>query len=51
MDDTRTAMEMLKSCGRYTSKQQYKTIKGQILSGNINAAMRGLDTVMKRKGM
>ena len=51
MTDTSAAMKMLKSCGRCISKQQYKTIKGQILSGNINAAMRGLDTVMKRKGM
>ncbi len=51
MNDTRAAIETLKSCGRYISKQQYKTIKGQILSGNIDAAMSGLETVMKRKGM
>lgn len=51
MNDTRAAMTTLKSCGQYISKQQYRTIKGQILSGNIDAAMKGLDKVMKRKGM
>ena len=50
MDDTRTAMKMLESYGRYLSKQQYRTIKGQILSGNITAAMKGLDKVLTRKG-
>lgn len=31
------------------SRQQTRTIKGQILSGNIDGAMRGLDKVLKKK--
>lgn len=50
MNDTRAAMTELKSYGKHITKQQYRTIKGQILSGDIDAAMRGLDRVLKRKG-
>lgn len=51
MNDTRSAMTMLRSFSSYLTKQQYRTIKGQILSGNIEAAMKGLDGLLKRKGM
>ena len=51
MRDTRAALAELKSYGRDLTKQQYKTIRGQILAGNITEAMRGLDNVLKRKGL
>lgn len=50
MMEIRSAMAELKSYGKHITKQQYRTIKGQILSGDIDAAMRGLDRVLKRKG-
>lgn len=31
------------------SKQQYKTFKGQVLSGDILGAAKGLNKLMKRK--
>ena len=31
------------------TKQQMKTLKGQILSGHGEAAMRGLDKILRRK--
>ena len=31
------------------SRQQIKTIRGQILSGNDEAAMKGLDTILGRQ--
>ena len=31
------------------SRQQLKTLRGQILSGNIDGAMRGLDKILKQK--
>lgn len=34
--------------GRLTV-QQYRTLKGQILSGNAEGAMRGLDKILKRE--
>ena len=30
------------------TRQQYKTIKGQILSGNVEGAMRGLEKLTKK---
>lgn len=50
MDDLRAAMTMLKSYGDKLTKQEFRTIKGQILNGNITAAMKGLDKVLTRKG-
>lgn len=49
MDDIRAAMTMLKSQTKRLTKQQYKTIKGQILNGEIEEAMKGLDKVVGRK--
>lgn len=31
------------------SKQQYKTFKGQVLSGDVLGAAKGLSKMMKRK--
>ncbi len=43
------AMIRLKANRRILSYMQYKTLKGQILSGNSGAAMKGLTTILKAK--
>jgi hypothetical protein len=40
----------LKAYRRVLTHQQYQTLKGQILSGNADGAMRGLETILKRRG-
>lgn len=42
--------KMLKKHKCYLTKQQYKTIKGQILAGDEIGAMKGLKRIMKRGG-
>lgn len=44
----RTAIQTLKDCRPFLSKQQYRTIRGQIIAGNVIGAMRGLDRIMKQ---
>lgn len=39
--DVRAAMN-LKACRDRLTKQQYKTLKGQILAGDSDGAMKGL---------
>ena len=43
------ALGRLLASKRFLSRQQYKTIKGQILAGNSEGAMRGLDRVLKER--
>ena len=43
------ALGRLLAAKRMLSRQQYKTIKGQILAGNTEGAMRGLDRILKRE--
>ena len=33
---------------QYLSKQQYRTIKGQALSGDIDGAQKGLNSLLRR---
>lgn len=33
------------------TKQQWKTIRGQALSGDINGAVKGLIKILKRRGV
>lgn len=44
------ALGKLLAAKRFLSRQQYKTIKGQILSGDSDGAMRGLDRILKKDG-
>lgn len=44
----KTALFQLKAHGGYLSPQQYKTIKGQILSGDDKGAMKGLKRILRR---
>lgn len=50
MSETDEAMFDLKRCSDYFTKQEYKTIKGQILSGQIKAAYKGMLKLVIRKG-
>ena len=47
--DVNAAMK-LKSCRSKLTKQQYSTIKGQILAGDPSGAMKGLKKILQRKG-
>ena len=42
-------MKKLKNSRPYLSKQQYRTIKGQALSGDIDGAQKGLNSLLKRR--
>ena len=41
-------MKKLKNSRPYLSKQQYRTIKGQALSGDIDGAEKGLNSLLRR---
>lgn len=51
MDEAKEAYKELRRYGIHLTNQQYNTIKGQIRSGNITAAMKGLDKLLKRRGI
>lgn len=50
MDEKQAAMQELKDYRQYLTKQQVTTIKGQIMSGKITAAMKGLNRILERQG-
>lgn len=39
----------LKAYRRVLTHQQYQTLKGLILAGDSSGAMRGLDSILKRR--
>ena len=41
-------MRKLKNSRPFLTKQQYRTIKGQALSGDINGAQKGLNSLLRR---
>lgn len=43
------AMRILNLYKRELSRQQYRTIRGQILSDNIDGAMKGLSRLVGKK--
>lgn len=43
------ALGRLLSCKPQLSRQQFKTLKGQILAGDPEGAMRGLQTILLYK--
>lgn len=47
--DTRAAMMMLKTYHASLTRQQIRTLKGQVLAGDIDGAMRGLDRILGRR--
>lgn len=46
--DTRALM-LLKSKKPRLSKQQYKTLRGQVLAGDSDGAMKGLKNILQRR--
>lgn len=44
-----TAMSYLKKKKGRLSRQQYRTVKGQILSGDVDGALRGLQKLELRR--
>ena len=42
-------MKKLKNNRPYLSKQQYRTIKGQALAGDIDGAQKGLNSLLNRR--
>ena len=42
-------MKKLKNNRPYLTKQQYRTIKGQALSGDIDGAEKGLNSLLSRR--
>ena len=46
-DEIRLALQRLKKYDGAMSPQHYKTIRGQIISGNIAGAEKGLERVLK----
>ena len=45
----KTALKRLKRDGKCLTKQEYKTIKGQILSGSPEGALKGLERVLNKR--
>ena len=39
----------LKRARKYLTKQEYRTIKGQLIAGDIEGARKGLDRILARK--
>ena len=42
------ALIQVKACKDRLSAQQYKTLRGQILAGDADGAMKGLKSILKR---
>lgn len=51
MQDKIDNLKLLKSYKGKISKHQYKTFKGQILSGNISGFRKGLFNLIKEKSI
>ena len=47
MDESK-AFELLRRSRNQLSKQQYKTISGQIKAGDTDGAIKGLEKIIKR---
>lgn len=43
------ALSTLKACKASLTRQEYKTLYGQIIGGDIAPAMKGLRKILKRK--
>lgn len=46
--DTQAALKEIRKRKHLLSTQEMRTLKGQVLSGDIAGAMRGLDKLMRR---
>jgi hypothetical protein len=41
-------LKFLKGCRGSLTPQQYRTLKGQVLAGNLDAALKGIEKLLKR---
>lgn len=48
--ETRDAWECLRKYRRYLTRQQLRTLAGQVKVGEVHAAMNGLDKILTRAG-
>lgn len=48
-DVTQKALGRLRAANRSLTSQQYKTLRGQILAGNVEGALKGLETLLERR--
>lgn len=44
--DMRSVLLAIKSARQYLTNQQYRTLRGQALSGDLDGALRGLSRIM-----
>lgn len=51
MNDNREAYLTLKKYRKHLSRQEVKTLAGQIKHGKHNEAMNGLHKILERKGL
>ena len=47
--DMRSVLLAIKSARQYLTNQQYRTLRGQALSGDLDGALRGLSRIMIRR--
>lgn len=45
-----SALVQLKACRNLLTWQQYKTLRGQVLSGDAAGAVKGLQNILRRIG-
>lgn len=50
MNEIRNAFLELKKYRNQITRQQVRTLAGQIKSGQIEAAMKGIDKIIKKRG-
>lgn len=51
MESVSYALSTLQDYRRYLTKQEYLTLRGQILAGHPAAALRGLRRLLRRMGL
>ena len=45
------ALIQIKACRDRLTAQQYRTLRGQVLAGNSEGAMRGLRNILRQKAV
>ena len=50
MNSINKALRIIRQNAGRLTRQQVRTLRGQALAGDAQGAMRGLETILKRKG-
>lgn len=50
MDNKAEAYRYLRQYSSYLTRQQLRTLAGQIKAGNVDGAIKGLNTILERAG-